>query len=55
LGGTNVAGKKPSAKRFLFMKAYVGTTGVLFALLVVAHFLRIYQERQRLAKDPSFL
>jgi hypothetical protein len=37
------------------MKSYVGTTGVLFALLVVAHFLRIYQEGQQLAKDPSFL
>ena len=36
------------------MKAYVGTTGVLFALLVLAHVLRIFQEGRQLATDPWF-
>jgi hypothetical protein len=36
------------------MKAYVITTGSIFALLVVAHIFRIVQERQ-LATEPWFL
>lgn len=37
------------------MKAYVRTTGVLFALVVFAHLLRLFQESRELAKDPWFL
>ena len=37
------------------MKAYVMTTGVVFALLTLAHLLRIIMEWPHLAKDPFFL
>ncbi|PYS57075.1 MAG: hypothetical protein DMF76_23245 [Acidobacteria bacterium] len=37
------------------MKAYVITTGVIFALLTLAHLLRIIMEWPHLAKDPFFL
>ena len=37
------------------MKAYLLTTGVVFALLTLAHFLRIIMEGPHLAKDPFFL
>ena len=37
------------------MKAYLLTTGVVFALLTLAHLLRIIVEWPRLAKDPFFL
>ncbi|MDQ4079550.1 MAG: hypothetical protein M3125_02235 [Gemmatimonadota bacterium] len=36
------------------MKAYVMTTGVIFALLVVAHIWRVSVESQ-LATDPAFI
>jgi hypothetical protein len=36
------------------MKAYVMTTGVIFALLVVAHIWRVTVE-SHLAKDPAFI
>ena len=37
------------------MKAYLLTTGVVFALLTLAHLLRIIMEWPHLAKDPFFL
>ncbi|MEO8189563.1 MAG: hypothetical protein ABI682_04420 [Acidobacteriota bacterium] len=36
------------------MKAYVVTTGALFALLMVAHLARMFQERN-LATDPWYV
>jgi hypothetical protein len=36
------------------MKAYLVTTGALFALIATAHFWRTYVERERLAVDPWF-
>lgn len=37
------------------MKAYLLTTGALFALLALAHLLRTIAEWPRLASDPWFL
>jgi len=37
------------------MRAYVLTTGVIFALLAVAHLYRIIAESHSLAADPWFL
>jgi len=37
------------------MKAYLVTTGTLFALLAVAHLLRTIAEWPRLTSDPWFL
>ena len=37
------------------MKAYVTTTGAVFALLTLAHLLRIIMEWPHLARDPFFL
>jgi hypothetical protein len=37
------------------MKAYVMTTGAVFALLTLAHLLRIVAEWPHLARDPLFL
>jgi len=37
------------------MKAYVATTGVLFALLVLVHVWRAVEEGQHLAKDPAYI
>ena len=37
------------------MKAYVMTTGVVFALLTLAHILRIIVEGPHLAKDPFYV
>ena len=37
------------------MKAYILTTGVVFALLTLAHLLRIILEGLHLARDPLFL
>jgi len=37
------------------MKAYLITTSVLFALITVAHVLRIIYEGPQLATDPWFL
>jgi hypothetical protein len=36
------------------MKAYVITTGTVFALILLAHILRAFAEGPRLAKDPVF-
>ena len=36
------------------MKIYVATTGVLFALLTLAHLWRIVAENRQLATDPFF-
>jgi hypothetical protein len=37
------------------MKAYVMTTGVIFALLTLAHLLRIIVEDRHLATDPLYI
>jgi hypothetical protein len=37
------------------MKLYLMTTGILFALLALAHVLRTIAEWQRLAADPGFI
>ena len=37
------------------MKAYLVTTGIIFALIGVAHILRAFAEGPRLAKDPFFI
>lgn len=37
------------------MKAYVVTTGTLFAALVVAHIWRVVEEGAGPAKDPFFI
>ena len=37
------------------MKAYLITTGMLFALVAVAHAVRTIAEHGRLATDPGFL
>ena len=37
------------------MKAYVITTGAVFALLTLAHLLRIIMEGTHLAKDPFYV
>lgn len=37
------------------MRAYVITTGILFALLTVAHLWRIAAESRRLASEPDFV
>jgi hypothetical protein len=37
------------------VKAYVLTTGILFALLTLAHVLRIVYESRALASDPWYM
>lgn len=37
------------------MKAYIMTTGVVFALIVLAHVLRVAEEGWALAMSPSFV
>jgi hypothetical protein len=37
------------------VRAYLATTGILFALLAVAHVLRTIGESSRLATDPWFI
>ena len=37
------------------MKAYIVTTGVLFAVLVIAHLLRIAGGETALVRDPFFV
>lgn len=37
------------------MRAYLTTTGILFALLVVVHLWRVVAESAALARDPWFL
>ncbi|MGH7724531.1 MAG: hypothetical protein ACREOU_03810 [Candidatus Eiseniibacteriota bacterium] len=37
------------------MKAYVGMTGALFGLLVLAHVWRVLEEGRHLAADPMFV
>jgi len=37
------------------MKAYLITTGIIFALIVVAHVLRAIDEGPGTAKDPFFI
>jgi hypothetical protein len=37
------------------MKAYLITSGTLFGLITLAHFLRVVMESPRLATDPWFV
>lgn len=37
------------------MKAYVVTTGVMFALLVLVHVWRAVEEGAHLARDPAYI
>ena len=37
------------------MRAYVMTTGAVFALIVVAHIWRAIEEGSALAKDPAYV
>jgi hypothetical protein len=37
------------------VRAYLATTGILFALLAVAHLLRTIAESSRFATDPWFI
>ena len=37
------------------MRGYLVTTGVIFALLALAHVLRTIAEWSRLATDPAFI
>jgi hypothetical protein len=37
------------------MRAYLVTTGLIFALIVVAHIARILGESAELARDPAYL
>ncbi|MEO7682974.1 MAG: hypothetical protein ABIU86_03480 [Gemmatimonadaceae bacterium] len=37
------------------MRTYVMTTGVIFALLVVAHVWRLFAESASLATDPFYI
>ena len=37
------------------MKTYVATTGVIFALIVLAHVGRVFAEGLHLTKDPLFI
>ena len=37
------------------MKAYLITTGVVFALIVAMHVARLFAEGARMAKDPIFI
>ena len=37
------------------MKTYIITTGVIFALITLAHLLRIVTENKHLATDPFFM
>jgi len=37
------------------MKAYLITTGIVFALVTLAHILRVFAEGPRPAKNPFFI
>jgi hypothetical protein len=37
------------------MRAYVATTGVVFALILIAHALRLWSEGSRLITNPPFI
>ena len=37
------------------MKAYLITTGIVFALITAAHIARVFAEGTRLAKEPDFI
>ena len=37
------------------MKAYLVTTGTIFALIVLVHVWRVFEEGSRLARDPLFM
>jgi hypothetical protein len=46
---------KQTSTAELFMKAYLITTGILFALIVVAHILKAIDEGPGTAKNPFFI
>jgi hypothetical protein len=37
------------------MRSYVATTGIIFALIVVAHIWRVIVESPSLARDPWYI
>ena len=37
------------------MKAFLWTTGIVFALITVAHIWRVFAESTALARDPWFI
>ena len=37
------------------MKAFLWTTGIVFALITVAHIWRVFAESAALARDPWFI
>jgi hypothetical protein len=37
------------------MKAFLWTTGIVFALITVAHIWRVFAESRALARDPWFI
>jgi len=37
------------------LRAYITTTGIIFALLVVAHVWRMFVESWRLAREPEYI
>lgn len=37
------------------MRAYVVTTGIIFALLTIVHLVRIAAESTRFLRDPTFV
>ena len=37
------------------MRSYIITTGVVFALLIIAHILRAIEEGPQLMKEPPFI
>jgi hypothetical protein len=37
------------------MRAYIITTGIIFALITVAHLVRVATESTRFLTDPSFM
>ncbi len=37
------------------MKAYIATSGTIFALILVAHGLRVFAEGWRMVAEPFFL
>lgn len=37
------------------MRAFLWTTGIVFALITIAHIWRVFGESASLAKDPWFL
>ena len=45
----------PTASTEVPVKAYLSLTGIIFALITVAHVCRVFAEGPHLAKDPLFI